>query len=113
MRTPVAQRGTGSLAAIFACSAFVVAICAASYGRRLQNISAPRSGPSESVAKEAEAIRPLWQMEKAAIIAALEKLNGDKLMAATKLGIGKTTLYRKLKKYGIRMETTASRVTTT
>jgi DNA-binding NtrC family response regulator len=26
-------------------------------------------------------------------------------MAATKLGIGKTTLYRKLKKYGIIVET--------
>jgi two-component system response regulator HydG len=49
-------------------------------------------------------------MEKAAIIAALEKLNGDKLMAATKLGIGKTTLYRKLKKYGITVEEASSRV---
>jgi len=29
------------------------------------------------------------------------KLNGDKLLAARLLGIGKTTLYRKLKEYGI------------
>jgi two-component system response regulator HydG len=28
-------------------------------------------------------------------------LNGDKLLAARLLGIGKTTLYRKLKEYGI------------
>lgn len=48
---------------------------------------------------------PLWQMEKQAIITALEALHGDKLLVATKLGIAKTTLYRKLKKYGIVVET--------
>jgi two-component system response regulator HydG len=31
---------------------------------------------------------------------AIARLNGDKLMAAKLLGIGKTTLYRKLKEYG-------------
>jgi transcriptional regulator of acetoin/glycerol metabolism len=31
----------------------------------------------------------------------LHQLNGDKLMTARALGIGKTTLYRKLKEYGI------------
>jgi len=30
----------------------------------------------------------------------LDTLKGDKLMAAKVLGIGKTTLYRKLKEYG-------------
>ena len=38
-------------------------------------------------------------LEKQAIVGAIEKLNGDKLMAAKLLGIGKTTLYRKLKEY--------------
>jgi DNA-binding NtrC family response regulator len=42
------------------------------------------------------------EMEKHAILATIRQLKGDKLMAAKLLGIGKTTLYRKLKEYGIR-----------
>ena len=41
------------------------------------------------------------EMEKQAILGTIRQLNGDKLMAAKLLGIGKTTLYRKLKEYGI------------
>jgi two-component system response regulator HydG len=40
-------------------------------------------------------------MERDAILEAIRCLNGDKLLAARMLGIGKTTLYRKLKEYGI------------
>ena len=40
-------------------------------------------------------------LEKQAILSAIRQLKGDKLMAARLLGIGKTTLYRKLKEYGI------------
>jgi two-component system response regulator HydG len=40
------------------------------------------------------------EMEKKAILGTLRELKGDKLMAAKLLGIGKTTLYRKLKEYG-------------
>ncbi|MGO9517094.1 MAG: sigma-54-dependent transcriptional regulator [Candidatus Korobacteraceae bacterium] len=50
--------------------------------------------------KEADAITPLDQVEKQAILHALDVLKGDKLQAARRLGIGKTTLYRKLKEYG-------------
>jgi DNA-binding NtrC family response regulator len=46
-------------------------------------------------------VLPLAQLEKQAILDTLRKLNGDKLLAARLLGIGKTTLYRKLKEYGI------------
>ncbi len=42
--------------------------------------------------------------EKQAILSTIRQLNGDKLMAAKLLGIGKTTLYRKLKEYGIEDE---------
>jgi two-component system response regulator HydG len=45
-------------------------------------------------------IMPLADMEKHAILSTIDRLNGDKLLAARLLGIGKTTLYRKLKEYG-------------
>jgi DNA-binding NtrC family response regulator len=45
------------------------------------------------------------EMEKQAILGTIRQLNGDKLMAAKLLGIGKTTLYRKLKEYGIADDT--------
>ncbi len=40
-------------------------------------------------------IPPLWQVEKNAIIEAIEFFNGNVVQAAKLLGIGKTTLYRK------------------
>ena len=43
----------------------------------------------------------LAEMERQAIVGTIRALNGDKLQAAKLLGIGKTTLYRKLKEYGI------------
>src|SRR5580698_8405364 len=49
----------------------------------------------------APSITSLAEMEKQAILAALRELQGDKLAAAKLLGIGKTTMYRKLKEYGL------------
>ena len=46
-------------------------------------------------------ILTIAEMEKQAILNTIRQLNGDKLTAAKLLGIGKTTLYRKLKEYGI------------
>ena len=48
----------------------------------------------------ANGVIPIAEMEKQAIFSTLKRVNGDKLMAAKLLGIGKTTLYRKLKEYG-------------
>ena len=45
-------------------------------------------------------IVPMAELEKQTILAALSQVNGDKMLAARLLGIGKTTLYRKLKEYG-------------
>jgi two-component system response regulator HydG len=47
------------------------------------------------------AILTIADMEKHAILETIRQMNGDKLLAAKLLGIGKTTLYRKLKEYGI------------
>ena len=49
----------------------------------------------------ARRVIPLTEMEKQAIIDALEFTNGDRAVAAHLLGIGRTTLYRKLKEYQI------------
>ena len=44
---------------------------------------------------------PLDQVERSAILSALAKTKGDRAAAAHFLGIGRTTLYRKLRCYGI------------
>ena len=44
-------------------------------------------------------IVPMAELEKQTILNTIAQLNGDKLLAARLLGIGKTTLYRKLKEY--------------
>jgi DNA-binding NtrC family response regulator len=48
-----------------------------------------------------QSIHSIADMEKQAIFDTIRRLKGDKLMAARLLGIGKTTLYRKLKEYGL------------
>ncbi|MGB6192963.1 MAG: sigma-54 dependent transcriptional regulator [Terracidiphilus sp.] len=59
---------------------------------------ARRSGAATA---ETPGVKPLADLEREAILGAIRALNGDKLQAAKLLGIGKTTLYRKLKEYGI------------
>jgi len=59
------------------------------------------AGGKERVEGQApERIVPLADLERQAILGTMTQLNGDKLTAAKLLGIGKTTLYRKLKEYG-------------
>jgi two-component system response regulator HydG len=72
---------------------------------QLQNARIERDH-REQAAAETEApltveVRSIAEMEKQAILSTLRQLNGDKLAAARLLGIGKTTLYRKLKEYGV------------
>lgn len=97
----VEQRGRA--AAIVSWGAFVVCLFAASYGqdkghRRLSNTSRPSP-------HRPKPIIPIQELEKKAIMSALTLLGGDKILAAKKLGISKTTMYRKLKEFGIGEET--------
>jgi two-component system response regulator HydG len=48
-----------------------------------------------------EEVLPLEELERRAILQAISDAGGDKLAAARLLGIGKTTLYRKLRQYRV------------
>jgi DNA-binding NtrC family response regulator len=58
--------------------------------------------PTTERVPEKNEILPLEELERRAILRTLRETGGDKLSAARMLGIGKTTLYRKLKQYNMR-----------
>ena len=66
---------------------------------QLRNFTVQTATPANGEATTSN-ITPLEELEKNAILHAIQLLDGDKLEAARRLGIGKTTLYRKLKEYG-------------
>jgi DNA-binding NtrC family response regulator len=57
------------------------------------------NGHSMVEADSSAKIIPISEVERKTILSTITQLNGDKLLAARLLGIGKTTLYRKLKEY--------------
>lgn len=65
------------------------------------HLHAWRSAPAAATEDKIADVTPLADLERQAILDTLRQLNGDKLTTARLLGIGKTTLYRKLKEYGI------------
>jgi two-component system response regulator HydG len=65
--------------------------------REISNLASPE--PSDGNGHGHGKIIPMAELEKQTILSAIAELNGDKLQAARLLGIGKTTLYRKLKDY--------------
>jgi len=68
---------------------------------RLQRPSAEEKAPILfSQISEAEAFPTMAEMERAIIVAAYERSNRKPLEAARLLGIGKTTVYRKLREMG-------------
>jgi DNA-binding NtrC family response regulator len=58
-----------------------------------------RSGATTGARAEPDAVVPLAEVERRAILHALQVTKGDRATAAHLLGIGRTTLYRKLKDY--------------
>jgi transcriptional regulator of acetoin/glycerol metabolism len=48
-----------------------------------------------------DGVIPLAAMERVALLRAVKACDGDVVLAAKALGIGKTTLYRRLQKYGV------------
>ena len=67
-----------------------------------QGLEARRAAPNGHEPEPGQpGVRTLADLEREAILDAIRTLHGDKLQAAKLLGIGKTTLYRKLKEYGI------------
>jgi two-component system response regulator HydG len=66
-----------------------------------KHAAAVRQKPRETGMNEAPQVLTLAEREKEAILTTLEQVKGDKLLAARLLDIGKTTLYRKLKEYGV------------
>jgi DNA-binding NtrC family response regulator len=66
----------------------------------LHNVRAAVAAALPAAGADAAATIPLRELERQAILRAVEEAGGDKLLAAKRLGIGKTTLYRKLKEYG-------------
>ncbi|MGH9661216.1 MAG: helix-turn-helix domain-containing protein, partial [Bryobacteraceae bacterium] len=68
----------------------------------LQNHGLAMSQEPRALAAAAPgSVEPLDSMERRAIVEALAFTSGDRTSAAQMLGIGRTTLYRKLKEYGI------------
>jgi DNA-binding NtrC family response regulator len=55
--------------------------------------------PHLQAAQSAPGVIPLAELERRAILNALQYTKGDRAVAAHLLGIGRTTLYRKLKEY--------------
>ncbi len=65
------------------------------------NAQAAAAAAGVTSAAAGSTVLPLDEVEKRAILEALAHTGGDHLKAARLLGIGRTTLYRKLRQYGL------------
>jgi len=83
----------------------ILAFCRAKDAERERDFS-PSGKPMKSHLDED--VVPIAAMEKRAILMALQRTKGDRRKAAGLLGIGKTTLYRKLKEYSVQFPSESS-----
>ena len=65
----------------------------------VDDLASVPNGTSARSLPDGNELVPLAEIERRAVLHALRETGGDKLAAATLLGMGKTTLYRKLKEY--------------
>jgi two-component system response regulator HydG len=91
----VAQRKSQYLMA--AASAPVAAVRSLDAGDSDSDVRPPTPAPIGPPS----GVIPLAELERRAILNALEYTKGDRAVAAHLLGIGRTTLYRKLKEYEV------------
>lgn len=68
--------------------------------RRFEQLPQSPSLIAQSPQHNGCTVLPLSEVEKREILKAIEYTKGDRTVAAALLGIGRTTLYRKLKEYG-------------
>ena len=66
---------------------------------KVDDLASVPDGASAGSLPDSNELVPLAEIERRAVLHALRETGGDKLAAARLLGIGKTTLYRKLKQY--------------
>jgi DNA-binding NtrC family response regulator len=63
---------------------------------RLNPLRPPSDEPLRRIGR---VVLPIAEVERHAILNAVAEVKGDKLLATQMLGIGKTTLYRRLREY--------------
>ncbi len=83
-------------------------------GQPIRSIAVPQPQVTHTIAapepehhfgaanRDAESVQPLATLERQAIELALQRARGNRSLVAQQLGIGRTTLYRKLKEYGLK-----------
>jgi len=75
-------------------------------------LTMPRPSADQEPLRRVGRVVPIAEVERHAIMNAVAEAKGDKLLAAQMLGIGKTTLYRKLQQYERIAQKTAKHETT-